>query len=81
MNFLVGNYNTCIQKATLVLPSAAKRKFPNKPHVELNSHSNPILEDFVRTLLFSSLEWHFFSPLLQMEDKVSSFCRFYYFIS
>lgn len=37
MHFLVGNYDTCIQKATPVLPSAAKRIFPNKPLIELNS--------------------------------------------
>lgn len=81
MHFLVGNYNTCILKATLVLPSAAKIIFPSKLHIELNSCSNPILEDLVRTLIFSALERHFFSPLLQMENKVSLFCRLYDFIS
>lgn len=50
MCFLFGNYNTCIQMVTLVRPNAAKRVFQNKPFIELNSWSKPMLEDFVNTL-------------------------------
>lgn len=55
MCFLFSNYNSCIQMATLVLPNAAKRVFQNKLDIELNSWSNPILEDFVNTGFFPIL--------------------------